>query len=240
MPFTPLIFTELDSSQEEAKRRLTAGTLAPPAYVLAQRQTAGRGSRGRHWESPAGNLHVTYVIGLDRRWHSPQLAVYPIALAVGRLVDRLTEGAVALKWPNDVLLDGAKLSGALHERADGPTGPVFLAGIGLNLAWHPEDLAYPAADLSGTGPHDPAAVAERLGQLIAEELEAWLRAGFAPVRARYLQRMAFLDAPVTVTPRGGDPVAGVSRGLAEDGALILETGQGRQRIYAGDIFPTLP
>ncbi|MGF1607209.1 MAG: biotin--[acetyl-CoA-carboxylase] ligase [Rhodothalassiaceae bacterium] len=232
-------FELLDSTQAEAGRRVVTGQLRQATILLADRQSDGRGSRGRQWHSPAGNLHATLCLPMDARWLQPYLAVYPVALALGQVIARLAGQPAQLKWPNDVLINGAKVSGALHEVAEGPTGRWFLAGLGINLAHRPDRTPYPAGDLAATGPHDPAVVAATLAEAVMQHIAMWLDTGFAPVRDRYLRQMAFLSQPITVRTRHGEALEGINQGIEADGALRLETATGPVRVLAGDIFPSL-
>ena len=152
------------------------------------------------------------------------------------------EAAISLKWPNDVLLTGRKLAGLLLEsqsRGDGALDWLVL-GIGINLATYPVEVEYPATALAATGA-DVGAEA-MLGTLAASFLvwyERWRDgAGFATIRTEWLARAQGLNQPIRVR-LPGETREGVFGGLDTDGALLLDTATGRQRIAAGEVFPAI-
>ena len=208
------------STMDEARALAEAGAVHG-MVVSADTQRAGRGRSGRVWASPPGNLHATVVLrpgGEPQR--APQLG-FVVAL------DRLAGAGTALKWPNDVLRDGAKLAGILLERLE--NGAV-LAGIGANVRHVPPDMPYPVTSLAALG--CPAGPEELLGAVM-ERLEqgwaAWQAGGLAPVLARWSARG---PAPgVCLRVRVGAAVLrGRFAGLRQDGALLLEGGGERRAV----------
>jgi BirA family biotin operon repressor/biotin-[acetyl-CoA-carboxylase] ligase len=164
------------------------------------------------------------------------LAVADACLAVA------PAATIRLKWPNDVLLGGRKLAGLLLEsqsRGDGTLDWLVL-GIGINLATYPVEVEYPATALAATGADADAAA--MLGAIAASFIawyEAWREgAGFATIRAEWLARAQGLNQLIRVR-LPGETRAGVFAGLDTDGALLLDTGAGRQRIAAGEVFPAI-
>jgi BirA family biotin operon repressor/biotin-[acetyl-CoA-carboxylase] ligase len=231
-----------DSTNSELARRATAGAPAG-SVVVADRQSAGRGRRGRTWLS-AGESSLTF--SLLWRHAGPPARLAGLSLAVGVAVARALEGlgatGIRLKWPNDVLLvdaDGAaaKLAGVLVELASDRRGSQAVIGIGLNLRPPPDELPQPAAGLVSALPRLPdrhEVLAALLAEL-AEVLAAFAAGGFAAVRPEWLCRHAWQDQAVQVAGDGDDAAAGVCRGVDDDGALLLESTGGVQRIYAGDV-----
>lgn len=214
---------------------------APHRTVLVcHRQTGGRGRRGRTWiSSPAGSLTFSLL------WRFPPGAPLPmgLSLAVGVAVARALEdvGAqgVQLKWPNDVLVRGRKLAGILVDLQNGRAAPAAaVIGIGINLRL-PPDLpsdAFPAGDLYLAMAEPPPRL-DLLARLLIEldaTLETFDREGFGAFRDPWLARHAMQDVVVQVA---GDnqTLSGVCRGLDVDGALLLETDSGLQRIVVGDV-----
>jgi BirA family biotin operon repressor/biotin-[acetyl-CoA-carboxylase] ligase len=195
------------------------------SWLRAGRQTGGKGRQGRAWQSPAGNLYASTLVRLQPGDPpAPTLAlVAGVALheAVGPY-DPHTQ----LKWPNDLLVYGAKLAGILLERRD----EAVILGFGVNLAHHPEDLDRPATSLSGTV--TPEALLERLAARFAAWRERWRKEGLAPVRTAWL---AAAHPVGTSLVSGG--AQGVFDGLDETGALRLRLADGALRvIHAGDVF----
>ncbi|PCJ71210.1 MAG: biotin--[acetyl-CoA-carboxylase] ligase [Rhodobiaceae bacterium] len=235
---------EIDSTNEEARRLANAGEPGP-VWIVTERQTAGRGRRGRTWVSPAGNLMCTLLL---RPACSPAKAgelsfVAGLALhdATSALVSADVAAKVALKWPNDLLIDGKKASGILLEsESDGKADVAWLAiGIGLNLAHHPEDTPYPATCLKAqTG--DAPSIEDALTAL-AVAFEHWFAVwqapeGFAAVRQAWLERARGLGETITVR-LSNEVLEGIFEGIAPEGALQLRLGGGTVRlISAGDVF----
>lgn len=208
--------------------------------VLARRQTAGRGTQGRGWESPAGNLHLSVLLRPDEPLRTASqwglLAAVALADAVAEVLP--DPAAVALKWPNDLLLGGAKAAGILAEASAGPAGRIgwLCLGIGVNLAHAPAVQGRATACLAGQGiaPPDPAVFAERL----LAALDRWrgrrAREGFGPVRAAWLARAPGLGSHLVIR-RDGRDIAGSFAGLAEDGSLLLAAGGRINAVASGEV-----
>lgn len=204
--------------------------------ILARRQSAGRGTQGRGWEGRAGNLHLSVLLrpGGPVR-DAPQWGL----LAAVALADAIAEclpdpAALRLKWPNDVLLGGAKAAGILAEAAATPGDAIawLSLGFGVNLAHAPEVSGRSTACLADAGvvPPAPEAFAERLLVALDRRRRERLLDGFGPIRAAWLARGPALDAPLAIR-RGGSDITGRFAGLAEDGSLLLAA-DGRVRALA--------
>lgn len=205
-------------------------------WLRAETQTGGRGRHGRPWRSPAGNLYASTIVRpLPGDPPSPTLALVA-AVALDELVSAHT-GAdrVRLKWPNDLLGDGAKLSGILLEAADG----AVVIGFGVNLAHHPLDLDRPTtsiAALTGAAP-DPGLFLGDLADALARWISRWRGEGLAAVRRRWLARAHPVGTPLAVTGSDGAAVQGLFDGLDEGGALRLRLADGSvHAMHAGDVF----
>jgi BirA family biotin operon repressor/biotin-[acetyl-CoA-carboxylase] ligase len=205
--------------------------------VLAHRQTAGRGTQGRAWESRAGNLHLSVLLRPNEPMrHAPQwglLAAVALADAIAATIP--DPGAIALKWPNDLMLDGAKAAGILAEAsADDRGGIAWLClGIGVNLAHAPRVEGRATACLADTGlaPPAPEAFAETLLAALDRRRTQRLTDGFAAIRAAWLERGPALDTHLALT-RG---IAGRFAGLAEDGSLLVATGGRVHAVASGEV-----
>ena len=231
-----VLLDEVDSTNAEARRR---APVAAPLWIAARRQTAARGREGRRWESPAGNLAATLLLPRDDPPAALARLSFHAALAVADLLGQLAPGAeVRLKWPNDALLNGAKVAGILLESFGGTPAQLAI-GIGVNLAhapaaaearWRPTSVAAE----TGSAPEPDAALG-----ILAERLEHWLRLdaaeGFAPVRAAWLARAARLGQPIEAR-LASTTLTGRFEDVDTDGALVLGTAGGRRRIAAADIF----
>ncbi|WP_298728304.1 biotin--[acetyl-CoA-carboxylase] ligase [uncultured Ferrovibrio sp.] len=235
-------FDVLDSTNEEIRRQAEAGA-AEGLAVLARRQTAGRGRRGRAWDSPEGNLFLSLL--LRPRVSAAEAAKLSFLTAVA-LAETLELAApdlasrIACKWPNDVLVNGAKIAGILLESRTGADAGLewVVIGIGVNLAHHPAGTPYPVTDLSSQGTSvEPPVFAEWLLARFAYWHNRWQAEGFAPVRSAWLARAQGLGQPVVVRLPGGE-LHGCFAALDESGALLLDLPDGRrQAITAGDVFP---
>jgi BirA family biotin operon repressor/biotin-[acetyl-CoA-carboxylase] ligase len=233
---------DVGSTNAEAFARARAGERGP-LWITAQRQTAGRGRRGRTWVSEPGNLYASVLLTDPA---PPQRAAELSLVAALALHDALAERSailgprLTLKWPNDVLCDGAKLAGILVEGEALPGGPLAVViGIGINCAHHPADTAYPATNLAEAGALVmPESLAPVLIAAMARRLAEWDRGeNFAAIRAAWLKRAAGLGAPARVRLPERE-VDGIAETLDEAGRLVLRLADGsRERIAAGEMFP---
>jgi BirA family biotin operon repressor/biotin-[acetyl-CoA-carboxylase] ligase len=232
----------VSSTNAEAFARARAGERGP-LWITARRQTAGRGRRGRAWVSEPGNLYASLLLTDPA---PPQRAAELSLVAALAVHDALVECAamlgpqLKLKWPNDVLCDGAKLAGILVEGESLPGRPlVVVIGIGVNCARHPANAAYPATSLAAAGVLvTPETLAQALIRTMAARLSEWERGeNFAAIRAAWLRRAAGLGAPARVRLPERE-LEGVAETLDETGRLVLRLADGRlERIAAGEMFP---
>ncbi|OYY90030.1 MAG: biotin--[acetyl-CoA-carboxylase] ligase [Sphingomonas sp. 28-66-16] len=204
-------------------------------WLRAERQTAGRGRQGRAWQSPPGNLYASTLVRLRATDPPPATLALVAAVALEAAVAAyLGEARATLKWPNDLLLDGAKLSGILLERA----GDAIVIGFGVNLAHHPTDLDRPATSLAAQGvATDPDDFLATLAENVAFWLARWRGEGLAPVRDRWTARAHPSGTALTARLPDGSAIDGLFDRLDGDGALILRLADGgRCVIHAGDVF----
>ena len=230
-------FEQIDSTNEEARR--IADTASDRIIIWAKTQTAGRGRRGRAWMSTPGNLFMSVLVkpGTDIATSS-QLS-FVTALAVCDAVQPLlADEKITLKWPNDVLIDGAKVCGILLEASSAGNMPdAIIIGIGLNLVSHPEDTPYPAADLAGFGLSlTPDAALERIVHAFEARYTGWVDHGFAAIRTDWLARAHQRGGPIEVR-LDRETLTGTFTDLDPSGALVLQPLEGAPRhITAGDVF----
>jgi BirA family transcriptional regulator, biotin operon repressor / biotin---[acetyl-CoA-carboxylase] ligase len=228
-----LHFDRIDSTNAEARRLATGGERGP-LWIWADAQTGGRGRLGRHWVSEPGNLYATFLLALAE---SPAVAAqlgFVAALAVHDAVTALLPTARPLiKWPNDLLIDGAKFCGLLAEIV--ATSPTTLAlGCGINVAHAPADVPYPVTALGAALKVE--SVLQQLDASLSNRLKLWDEGrGFAAIREDWGERAIGIGGVCSAELAGGE-VSGTFRGLAADGALLLETADGHtQIIHAGDV-----
>jgi BirA family biotin operon repressor/biotin-[acetyl-CoA-carboxylase] ligase len=233
-------FEVIDSTNEEARRLAAAGPVEP-TWIAADRQTAGRGRRGRTWESPTGNLAATLVIAPGKPAAQCAQLSFVAALAGSDTAVYFAPNAdVKVKWPNDVLAQGRKIAGILLESAStGNEEPQWLAiGIGMNLVEYPRDTEFPATALAALGVAAPCPrdALTKLAASWAEWYETWQAHGFGSIRDAWLARAANLGGRIRARLQN-EEATGVFEGIDGTGALILrETASRTRTIAAGEVF----
>jgi BirA family biotin operon repressor/biotin-[acetyl-CoA-carboxylase] ligase len=240
-PTRTVVLEEIGSTNTEAFERAKAGEPGP-LWIMARRQTAGRGRSGRHWASAPGNLYASLLIRLS----CAQAVVHQLSLLAGvAAIDAIRKAAAApvpglrLKWPNDVLIGEAKCAGILPESLSGGRSGEVIAviGVGMNLGWHPGDLGRAATHLAAHGvTTPPEAMLELLSAAMAKWLETWACGdGFAHVRAAWLERAGPIGERLSVHV-GHERVEGTFLDLDSDGGLIIRDLHGLQRkLIYGDV-----
>ena len=240
-----VLLDETDSTMAESARR--ASDLRRPTWLLAKRQTAGRGRRGRVWATPAGNFAATLVMRPAEPPAVFALRSFVAALALHDAFSAAADGAgdFALKWPNDVLLNGGKVAGILLESfgSGGAAGSLSI-GFGANLVGTPEqdalepDALRPVSLKGETGKRvGPERFLDLLASAYAEREASFATFGFGPSRMAWLSRAARLGETVAARTVAGE-TCGVFETVDESGALVLATGRGRAAIAAADVhFP---
>jgi BirA family biotin operon repressor/biotin-[acetyl-CoA-carboxylase] ligase len=229
---------ETGSTNADLAARLRSGEgWAEGSWLVARCQTAGRGRQGREWFDGAGNFMGSTVVALGESAPPPASLSFVAALAVhDACAAAIGEGAeLALKWPNDVLLEGGKLSGILLEMVRGH----IIVGIGVNLARAPQLADRKTAALADVAAAPPLEdFAASLAAAFDRRLEAWRTYGLgATLRAFLAGSIHAQGSPLTVHDTDGSFVSGTFAGLEEsDGALRLRLADGRERVIrAGDI-----
>jgi len=229
----------LETGSTNADLLARAPRLAANLLLVAERQSAGRGRAGRSWLSSAdGSL----TFSLAWRFSAPLQALRGLPLAVGvALAEALAklDVKVQLKWPNDLLKDGAKLAGVLIETQAAPGGATWaVIGVGLNLAL-PDALeaqiGRPAASAPWLAAMDRNALMAALLAQLATSLRQFEQAGFGAFAARWNGLHAYAGSAVDIIDGGATLQRGVAAGVDDSGALLLDTGAGRVAVMAGDV-----
>lgn len=239
-PFSIRHYESLDSTNEEARRLAKTGE-QQKIWILTDEQTAGRGRRGRAWVSPKGNLMTTlYLPGPFAPEIAGQLS-FVAGLAIFDTVAKLIgdESLLGLKWPNDLLLSGAKLAGILLEASSSAERDIqsLAIGIGVNLRHHPLDTPYPASSLEKIcEAPTPIQALQILAPCFDAHLATWRAHGFLPIRNLWAQRAYGMGGDITVRMETHQ-VSGIFEGITEDGNLLLRLTSGAlETIAAGDIY----
>ncbi len=238
-----IVLDRVDSTNSEAARR--AADLSGPTWILALDQTGARGRRGRTWLHPPGNFAATLVMQPTETPDIVALRSFVAALALFDALAMVTgrPAGLALKWPNDVLINGGKVAGILLESIGVARNVSHLAvGIGVNLADCPDHAALPP------GANQPVSVLSETGCRVSEEefLDALAPAfayweakfrdfGFEPVRAEWLNRAARIGEVITARMEQ-DEVTGRFDTIDGTGAIVLKTAAGQRAIPAADIY----
>ena len=234
---------EIDSTNAEAFR-IAAG-FSGPVWIIAGMQTEGRGRRARPWVSPRGNFHATLVMQPQETADVVALRSFVAALALRDALVAVTglRDGVALKWPNDVLLNGGKVAGILLESARlGSPAAVLCIGIGVNLIAAPDAALLeagavpPVSLLAETGVRvSPEAFLAALAPAYARWEAVFADQGFAPVRVAWLAQAARLGEVIHART-GTTRQTGVFDGIDARGNLILRTADGAVAIPAAEVF----
>ena len=246
-PTTPIIhLTSVDSTNAEAMRRALAGGQMP-LWIRADRQERGRGRSGRPWQSEPGNLYASLLLQLGCPAENAAQLSLVTGVAVVDAINELasqslagqTSGALPglqLKWPNDILIDGAKVGGILIESTRQGDTLTVVIGIGLNLVTCPADVDRRVTRLNL---HNIQADPELMLCYVSQHMDRWLGiwqegAGRVACQQAWLERATPLGTLLSINA-GGGPVTGTFQGLDHDGALLLQTSTGRQRFSFGDV-----
>ncbi len=232
------LHARLPSTMTAAMEAARAGA-AGPLWIIADEQTAGRGRQGRAWQSPPGNLYATLLLTDPCQPAEAAGLGFVAGLAVHDAVVALTGvGAprLALKWPNDLLLEGAKCAGLLLEASSFGARFHVAIGMGINIATSPEDTPYPATAL---GPVLPGVTRDALVLALADAMAArlaqWQKGGLAPILTDWRARAAFVGEQIMLRLPDG-VVTGRFADIDVAGRLKLLTDQGLRVIDAGDLF----
>ncbi len=227
---------ETGSTNVDLIERLRAGEGLEEGYwLIADRQNGGKGRQGKPWADAVGNFMGSTVIRLTGQEEGPSYLplLASVALYEAVLPHLTSPGRLLLKWPNDLMLSGAKLAGILLERV----GNTVVVGFGVNLAAAPRIAGRTSISLGDLGPApDRDLFSIDLAKAFAAELAHWRETGIGPLRARWLAAAYPEGTPLSVHAPDGSIVSGEFDGLTQDGALRLRLADGSHRvIHAGDV-----
>ena len=217
--------------------------------MCAERQSRGRGRHGRQWTSETGNLYASGLFPLPKNPLAGAQLGFAAALSISEtLRTYIPDADIRLKWPNDVLIGGAKVSGILLETGSFKGRNWVVVGIGLNLTSHPEDTTYPATHLVAhikkknlSGPEPLYTGPEAVLALLASHFEHWrlrlVAEGFAPLRKAWRKQAHGLGETAQIV-LGDRRLKARILGLGENGELQIKHDDGTlESIYAGDVYP---
>lgn len=231
------VVAEAGSTSADLAARVRAGeTVGEGHWLVADRQTSGRGRQGRAWSDGAGNFMGSSPVHLqagDPPAHTLSLVA---GVAVHTAVEAVAPGlhGLFLKWPNDVLLKDAKLAGILLERF----GDCVIVGVGVNLAQAPDVPDRAVASLASLGyAPDRNGFADLLDTCWMHALRLWRGGEWEQLRREWIARAHPIGTPLSVHGANGDLIRGTFGGIDAEGALQLRLGGGTTRsIHAGEVL----
>lgn len=233
------VYESLSSTMDEGRIQVLKG-VEEGAVIVASRQTQGRGRRGRQWESPLGNLFMTYITYLNCPLsQAPQLS-FVACVSVGEFLRPLLPpgNSLTYKWPNDLLLNKKKVGGLLLEAIPLSHKPeiAYLVGCGLNLKEHPLEPRYPATSFQEEGIYlNYDEVLKGITSSLAHFIALWQQNGFAPIQTLWMKGCAHLQEKIRFDIQE-KIYEGIFEGLDEEGLLILNNTQGTIKLAAGEIL----
>ncbi|MBS0272205.1 MAG: biotin--[acetyl-CoA-carboxylase] ligase [Proteobacteria bacterium] len=232
-------FDTLSSTMDEARSRVLQG-IEEGSVIVAIQQSNGRGRRGRAWESPPGNLYLTYITYAKTSFSkAPQLS-FVACVAAGQELRSILPPTHSLtyKWPNDLLLNGKKVGGFLLEAVEIPTRNEigYLIGCGLNLKTYPDQVRYPATTFQSEGIYlSLEEVLLGLSSSLQRYISLWQKEEFPAIQALWMEHAANLGKEISVDFEG-QLTEGIFEGIDEEGLLVLKTSKGRIKLMAGEIL----
>ena len=233
------VVAETGSTNADLAARARAGE--PAGVVLAtDHQVAGRGRLGRTWTAPAGrSIAMSVLLRPERDPETWTWLPLLAGLAVAESLRAVAEVPALLKWPNDVLVDDAKVCGILAERVDSPSGPACVLGLGINVHLTADELPVPTAtSLAVLRPEERFVRAEIIATVLATLAllyHRWADGRDAELAAAYLARSGTLGRSVRVLTGDGSTVTGEAVGVDAEGRLRVRTPTGVQTFAAGDV-----
>ncbi len=232
----------VDSTNAEARRLAVLGDEKAPdgTLIWAKEQTAGRGRRGRKWQSPKGNLYCSLILRPEAPAEQAAQLSFVGALAACDALSAISPPGhiVQIKWPNDILLNDEKVGGLLleAETSGGKTPDWVIMGLGINVAQHPSRVEFPATSLKASGwTVTEVDCLEAFSRHFMAWANTWLEQGFGAIRKHWLWRCKGIGDKIEVR-LAKKTLRGVFKDIDQDGALLLKSGKRELRITAGDVF----
>lgn len=229
-------FEEVYSTNDMARYIAQEGEDAP-FWVISKKQTNGRGRRGRVWTSLSGNLFATYVIKLDDVSKLSPLYSFIIAIALKNCIEKyIPQQETLLKWPNDILVDGKKISGILLESWIEKPNAFIAIGIGVNLLQSPDIEDKETTSIKDySKPPEPKYLLSQIDTEFNILNEIYINEGFSPIKKLWEENAFGFGKPVQIKSQN-ETLFGIFNGINENGELILiDENQNIKFIQAGDV-----
>ena len=241
-----ITYDSIDSTNMEAIRVSCKRDSLNPLWIVSTKQTQGRGRQGRSWSSPPGNFYGSLLLKNPSNMRQASQLGFVAGVALNTALKHIAPSLknIVLKWPNDALLKGAKLAGILLESSgfNQADKSFFIAiGVGINLAFHPDDTPYPATNLASHGaPVSVSDCVKSLSDAFAQKLALYNEGeNFDSIRTEWLKAAHEIGTPIKIRLRSeceNESISGSFGGIDEAGSLILNQGSKGQLIHAGDVY----
>ena len=225
-------FEQTSSTNDEAKKLVSQ--IKQKCIVIASKQNSGRGRRGRIWISQEGNLFVSFAF--EAKLSEIGKLVILSAVTVFNVIKKFALSQnVKIKWPNDILVDGKKISGILFEKAD---GNFWIMGIGINVVSSPQNIdgKYETISLKGLGIDvNVQEVFENLVLAFDEQMVVYQQFGFDKIKQMWVDNAFNLGNSVTIRQEKEDK-EGIFCGIGDNGELLLKINEETEKIIVGDLL----
>lgn len=239
-------FTEIDSTNNEATRLLNTKK-SYPYWILADKQTAGKGRKNRYWDSLNGNFMGTYVFKINvEKKILPHLA-FISALSIYDTLKKFipNNNIIKLKWPNDIIINNSKCGGVLIENifSNNETNHIIAVGIGVNLIKSPQETSFPSSNIFDETKIviTPEDFLKELNISIIKKIDLWdFGSNFKTILKEWLEKAFLLNKEILVSLPNGKKEKGIFSSIDNEGGLILTTEKNCDKIfYAAEIFEGL-
>jgi BirA family transcriptional regulator, biotin operon repressor / biotin---[acetyl-CoA-carboxylase] ligase len=241
-------FDTVDSTQNKISELLYGHQITPPFYVAAKQQSAGRGSLGKSWVSPEGNVYWSGVFTMPKTQREERFKNFPFHLFAGATVRNLLEkisghSGFRLKWPNDILLNEKKIAGVLCETGEVNDGFYVIFGVGINRI-QPQVQAPGGLPVTSFADHhlltvSVAEFSEALGDAFLYDFNR-LQTDADYGQADWEKYFAYLHQPVQVIEPNGCRMIAVPVGFYEDGSLRVQAAGQEMRVINASLRPVPP
>ncbi|RPF90742.1 MAG: biotin--[acetyl-CoA-carboxylase] ligase [Rhizobiales bacterium TMED168] len=239
-------FTEIDSTNNEAIRLINKKK-SYPYWILADKQTAGKGRKNRYWDSLNGNFMGTYVFKINvEKKILPHLA-FVSALSIHDTIKKFipNDEIIKLKWPNDIIINKSKCGGVLIENifSDNQINHIIAVGIGVNLTKSPLKTSFPSSNIFDETKIviNPEDFLKELNINIIKKIDLWdFGSNYKKILEEWLKKAFLLNKEISVSLPNGKKEKGIFSSIDDQGGLVLTTEKNCNKIfYAAEIFEGL-
>tara|TARA_B100000212_G_scaffold318811_1_gene275515 strand:- start:171 stop:929 length:759 start_codon:yes stop_codon:yes gene_type:complete len=242
-----LKYKEIDSTNNEAVRLLDKKK-SFPYWIVAEKQTAGKGRKNRYWDSLVGNFMGTYVleINLERKFlpHLTFVSALAIYDTIQKFISNKNEKIIQLKWPNDLIINNSKCGGVLIENISSKkeSNHIIAIGIGVNLIKSPSKTTFPSSNIfdETNVKINPDEFLFELDKNIIKKINFWKNGlNYEAILKQWIEKAFLLNKEIFVTLPNGKKEKGIFTSIDSEGGLILKTRDNDKIFYAAEIFEGL-